>query len=64
MTFDLPAELAEIRVAVAELCGRFPAEYWRSLEPDGYPTEFVQALTNDGWLACSFPRSSAAPASI
>jgi alkylation response protein AidB-like acyl-CoA dehydrogenase len=53
--FDLPEELAEIRAAVRELCGRFPGEYWRALEPDGYPTEFVAALTEKGWLAVLIP---------
>jgi acyl-CoA dehydrogenase len=55
MRFDNPAELSEIRAAVRELCARFPGEYWRSLEPDGYPTEFVQALTGAGWLAALIP---------
>jgi acyl-CoA dehydrogenase len=55
MTFDVPAELAEIRAAVRELCTRFPGEYWRALEPDGYPTEFVTALTENGWLAALIP---------
>ena len=55
MTFDVPAELSEIRVAVRELCDRFPGEYWRGLEPDSYPTEFVAALTESGWLAALIP---------
>jgi acyl-CoA dehydrogenase len=55
VTFELSAELVEIRRAVAELCRRFPAEYWRGLEPDGYPGEFVRALTDDGWLAALIP---------
>ena len=55
MRFDLPEELAEIRAAVRELCARFPGEYWRALEPDGYPTEFVAALTENGWLAVLIP---------
>ena len=55
MTFDVPAELSEIRVAVRELCERFPGEYWRGLEPDSYPTEFVAALTESGWLAALIP---------
>jgi acyl-CoA dehydrogenase len=55
MRFDLPPELSEITAAVAELCTRFPAEYWRRLEPDGYPTQFVQALTDAGWLAALIP---------
>jgi acyl-CoA dehydrogenase len=53
--FDLPAELSEIRAAVRELCARFPGEYWRGLEPDGYPAEFVAALTESGWLAALIP---------
>jgi len=55
VTFDVPAELSEIRVAVRELCERFPGEYWRGLEPDSYPTEFVAALTESGWLAALIP---------
>ena len=55
MRFDLSPELAEIRAAVRELCARFPGEYWRGLEPEGYPTEFVTALTESGWLAALIP---------
>src|SRR5436190_8914614 len=55
MDFSPPPELAEIRAAVRELCGRFPGEYWRGLEPDRYPEEFVQALTENGWLAALIP---------
>src|SRR3954463_14433765 len=46
---------ADIRAAVAELCSRFPGEYWRGLEPDGYPQEFVAALTSGGWLSVLIP---------
>jgi alkylation response protein AidB-like acyl-CoA dehydrogenase len=53
--FTLPEELGEIRSAVRELCARFPGEYWRGLEPDRYPDEFVQALTGAGWLAALIP---------
>ena len=38
-----------------ELCARFPGEYWRELEPDRYPEEFVAALTEAGWLAALIP---------
>src|SRR5262249_25141223 len=51
----MPDELPEIRRAVGELCARFPGEYWRSLEPDRYPEEFVRALTEQGWLAALIP---------
>jgi alkylation response protein AidB-like acyl-CoA dehydrogenase len=55
MDFRLPEELGEIRAAVRELCEGFPGEYWRGLEPDTYPEEFVQALTDNGWLAALVP---------
>jgi acyl-CoA dehydrogenase len=55
MDFRLPDELGEIRAAVRELCDRFPGEYWRGLEPDTYPEEFVRALTEHGWLAALIP---------
>ncbi len=55
MDFSIPAELGEIRAAVRELCERFPGEYWRALEPDRYPDEFIGALTENGWLAALIP---------
>ena len=55
MDFSVPDELKEIRAAVRELCARFPGEYWRGLEPDAYPEEFVKALTEGGWLAALIP---------
>jgi acyl-CoA dehydrogenase len=46
----------EVREGVQRLCGRFPGEYWRPLDRDrAYPTEFVQALTSDGYLAALIP---------
>ena len=55
MDFALSEDLQDIRVAVRELCGGFPGEYWRGLEPDTYPDEFVAALTEHGWLAALIP---------
>ena len=55
MNFAFSEELGEIRSAVRELCTRFPGEYWRALEPDRYPDEFVAALTEAGWLAALIP---------
>jgi acyl-CoA dehydrogenase len=55
MEFSLPPELDEIRSAVRGLCAGFPGEYWRALEPDRYPEEFVAALTEHGWLAALIP---------
>jgi acyl-CoA dehydrogenase len=57
MDFRLPEELHEIRSAVRELCGHFPDSYWRELEPDRYPEEFVGALTESGWLAALIPEA-------
>jgi alkylation response protein AidB-like acyl-CoA dehydrogenase len=61
MDFSLPPELDEIRSAVRELCAGFPGEYWRELEPDRYPEEFVAALTEQGWLAALIPEEYGGP---
>ena len=46
----------EIRDAVAKLCERFPGEYWRALDRERtYPTGFVQALTDAGYLSILIP---------
>ena len=57
MDFSLPESLAGIRSAVRALCARFPGEYWRGLEPDRYPGEFVAALTEGGWLGALVPEA-------
>jgi alkylation response protein AidB-like acyl-CoA dehydrogenase len=49
------ADLKDIREAVRRLCEDFPGTYWRGLEPSTYPTEFVRALTENGWLAALIP---------
>jgi len=53
--FSLSDEIKDIRDAVHRLCLGFPGSYWRDLEPDRYPTEFVTALTENGWLAALIP---------
>jgi acyl-CoA dehydrogenase len=56
MTMATAADIAEIRQAVTALCARFPGEYWRALDRDrAYPSEFVRALTEGGFLACLIP---------
>jgi acyl-CoA dehydrogenase len=51
-------DIAEIRQAVAALCTRFPGSYWRELDRDrAYPTQFVHALTEAGYLACLIPEA-------
>src|SRR6266508_4237552 len=56
MDFEVPFEVTEIRTAVRELCSGFPGEYWRALEPDRYPDEFVAVLTQHGWLGALIPQ--------
>jgi alkylation response protein AidB-like acyl-CoA dehydrogenase len=53
--FGIPDEVADVRAAVRELCARYPNEYWRGLEPDRYPQEFVDTLTQEGWLSVLIP---------
>ncbi|HKF09748.1 MAG TPA: acyl-CoA dehydrogenase family protein [Xanthobacteraceae bacterium] len=49
-------ELAQIRESVRTLCAKFPGEYWRALDRErAYPTEFVAALTEAGFLAALIP---------
>src|SRR6187455_2318604 len=49
-------EIAGIRQAVRALCAGFPGEYWRKLDRErAYPTEFVNALTEAGFLAALIP---------
>src|SRR3954454_16413300 len=49
-------ETAGIRAAVRSLCEKFPGEYWRALDRDrAYPSEFVNALTEAGFLAALIP---------
>jgi alkylation response protein AidB-like acyl-CoA dehydrogenase len=46
----------DIRDAVRKLCSQFSGEYWRDLDRDDkYPTEFVEALTEAGYLSILIP---------
>jgi acyl-CoA dehydrogenase len=40
---------------VRRLCDKFGNAYWRGLEPDRYPAEFVDELTRQGWLGALIP---------
>jgi acyl-CoA dehydrogenase len=47
---------ADIREGVRALCAKFPGEYWRALDRErAYPTDFVAALTEAGYLAALIP---------
>ncbi len=52
-----PDDHHEIRDAVRALCAQFPDEYHRKVDAGrGYPEEFVQALTQAGWMAALIPQ--------
>ena len=46
----------DLRDAIRALCATFPPEYHRKVdETRGYPEEFVDALTEAGWMAAMIP---------
>ncbi|MFL5177313.1 MAG: acyl-CoA dehydrogenase family protein, partial [Microvirga sp.] len=50
------SDYPEIREAVVRLCAQFPGEYWRALDRENrYPSEFVNALTEAGYLSVLIP---------
>ncbi len=52
----LGEDFPEIRASVRRICANFPGAYWRDLEArEAYPTEFVKALTEAGYLAALIP---------
>jgi acyl-CoA dehydrogenase len=49
-------DYSDIRSAVARLCTGFPESYWRELDRErAYPTGFVRALTESGYLSILIP---------
>ena len=55
---EMDEVIGEIRRSVAALCENYPGEYWREKDRDrAYPTEFVQALTDAGFLAVLVPEA-------
>lgn len=55
---QIPAEQALIRESVRRLCQQYPSAYWRELDArEGYPQEFVAALTRAGWLGALIPET-------
>jgi acyl-CoA dehydrogenase len=56
ISLTLGEDFPDIRDAVRRVCAGFPDEYWRELdEREGYPTEFIDALTEAGFLAALIP---------
>ena len=53
---DVENNYTEIRDAIRDLMKQFPAEYFRKVDEErGYPEQFVNALTEAGWLAALIP---------
>ncbi len=49
-------EYQEIREQIQKLCAQYPGEYWRDLDTKReYPTAFVKALTEAGYLSVLIP---------
>jgi acyl-CoA dehydrogenase len=47
----------DLRDAIRALCAHFPDAYFRRVDAErGYPVEFVDALTQAGWLAALIPQ--------
>ena len=55
---DVPTgeDYKDIREAVRRVCADFPQQYWREKdEAEAYPTEFINALTEAGFLGALIP---------
>jgi acyl-CoA dehydrogenase len=53
--FGIDEEFEGLRTEVRRLCDKFGNAYWRGLEPDRYPAEFVDELTKQGYLGALIP---------
>jgi acyl-CoA dehydrogenase len=57
MHISLTDEQRALRAGVAEICQRYPGEYWRELDRErAYPEAFVTELTRAGYLAALIPQ--------
>lgn len=55
-TLDFGNDCADIREQIARLCSAFPGNYWQTLDDNSeYPHEFVDRLTESGFLAALIP---------
>ena len=58
VSIPLGEDYPEIRDGVRRICAGFPGTYWRDCEDkQEYPTAFVKALTDAGYLAALIPES-------
>ena len=58
LSIEVGEDYPDIRDSVRRLCADFPGAYWRKLEEgEAYPTTFVQALTEAGYLGALIPEA-------
>jgi acyl-CoA dehydrogenase len=58
LSIDLGENWTDIRAQLRKICADFPGSYWRALEDEqAYPTAFVQALSDSGYLAALIPET-------
>ena len=56
VSMPLQEDYTEIRESVRRICADYPGSYWRDLdEREAYPTEFVKAMTEAGFLSALIP---------
>jgi acyl-CoA dehydrogenase len=56
MSVELTELQRDLQRGIRELCGKFPDAYWDDLEEGSrYPEEFVDALSQGGWLGLLIP---------
>jgi acyl-CoA dehydrogenase len=56
VSMELGEDYPEIRASVRRICADFPGSYWRDLdEKEAYPSDFVQAMTDAGFLSALIP---------
>jgi len=56
VSVPLGEDFPEIRDGVRRICADYPAAYWRDLDRrEAYPSEFVQAMTEAGYLSSLIP---------
>ena len=57
-SIEVGDDYPEIRDSVRRVCADFPGAYWRKLEEsEAYPSEFVKALTESGYLGALIPEA-------
>ena len=57
-SIEVGEDYPEIRDSVRRVCADFPGAYWRKIEEsEAYPSQFVKALTESGYLGALIPEA-------